>query len=447
MSALPRILAVFPFCLFLAGCQSASTNDPAAPPNNATPRAEVSASASQSEANPEMPEPINMDPLGSKPVTFQRVVLKMETGETIGKVTGGWLNIVQTTLKASPGEGSKRFNAIGLEELRKAHYTIPGGDNPLFEENESAKARYQLGAQITSMRLDVHFQPGWASVTVRTAGEMTAEWQVYDTLARKVVFTQQTHTDFHQSVKGGTGEEAVFAMFRKGLRGLLADQQFSQFMRPGVGGSTSADLSSADSAVTISSTTYANGLTLPTDLPVLLESFVMLEPGNSIGSAFIISSDGYVLTAAHVVSGLKTVPVRLHNGVVLEAAVLRVEEGVDVALLKLPGTSYKPLTLSSDAMPAIGSDVFAIGNPAMKELNGSVSKGVVGGNREIDGRKFIQTDAAANPGNSGGPLLDRNGRVIGLISWKFAAPEFQGLAFAVPIQEAMSRLRINVAVR
>jgi len=101
---------------------------------------------------------------------------------------------------------------------------------------------------------------------------------------------------------------------------------------------------------------YASAVALSADLPALLDSVVMLEPGNTLGSAFIISSDGYVLTAAHVVTGLKTVPARLGNGVVLEAAVLRVEEGTDVALLKLPGTSYKPLVLSPEAAPGTKPD-------------------------------------------------------------------------------------------
>jgi S1-C subfamily serine protease len=86
-----------------------------------------------------------------------------------------------------------------------------------------------------------------------------------------------------------------------------------------------------------------------------------------------------------------------------------------------------------------------MGNPAAKELIGSVTKGVVSGNREFAGRKLIQTDAAANPGSSGGPLLDKSGRVIGLISWKFAGAEYQGLAFAVPIREALARLNITMS--
>jgi S1-C subfamily serine protease len=139
------------------------------------------------------------------------------------------------------------------------------------------------------------------------------------------------------------------------------------------------------------------------------------------------------------------VPARLHSGIVLDAEVIRINDEADVALIKLPGSSFKALSLRAAGEPPIGSDVFVVGNPRLKELDASVSKGVVSGNRSIGGHKYLQTDAAANPGSSGGPVLDRKGNVLGIISWKFAGAEVQGLAFAVPLADAMSSLNINLA--
>jgi S1-C subfamily serine protease len=425
----------------LAGCQSAETTPQPPPPSV---QSNPTAAAVPLQAIAPEPQPIDMAPGGSKPVVFQRVIISMESGAKIGQVTGGLLNVVQSTIKASQGEGSKQFGFIGRSELHKAHYTMLGDDNQLFSEDEPLKARYQLGANITWMQLNMHVQPGWNSATVRSDGVMTVEWQVYDTLSQKVIFKRTTDIGFHESVKNGEGEAAIFGMFRKSVRQLLAEPEFAAFMRPDAGGSDAGASAPAELPLAITGPKSAERLQLPTDFPAVLDSFLTLEPGAGFGSAFLISPDGYALTAAHVVSGLKTVPARLRGGVVLEAEVVRLNVTADIALVKLPGSSYKPLVLALNSPASIGTDVYAVGNPAAKELTASVSKGVVSGNREIEGRKFIQTDAAANPGSSGGPLLDKNGQVIGIISWKVAGPKFQGLAFAVPIQEGLDRMHVTL---
>jgi serine protease Do len=134
--------------------------------------------------------------------------------------------------------------------------------------------------------------------------------------------------------------------------------------------------------------------------------------------------------------------VHLRSDLVLDAEVVRVDDGADVALIKLPGTSHKPLELAAKA-PDVGIDVYAIGDPTGEELSLSIAKGVVSGNREIGGHKFIQTDAHINPGNSGGPLIGKDGRVLGIVSRKFVAPGFEGLSFAVPITEAIAKLNLK----
>jgi S1-C subfamily serine protease len=300
-----------------------------------------------------------------------------------------------------------------------------------------------LGAEIPRILLDVHVQPGWSTATVASRGEITVDWQLYDTFAQKVVYKKTLQTPFHKKGKLNDNEPELIEMFRLSIRELLAQEDFAAFMRPGA--DTAGTLqTSAENLLRITETNTMEAFPLPESFPRVMESFLSVEPGNALGSGFLISSDGYALTAAHVVAGLKTVPVRLKGGMVLEATVVRTNEDVDIALLKLPGMSFPPLALLPESSGTIGSEVYAIGNPAAKELNASVSRGVVSGNREIAGRKFVQTDAAANPGSSGGPLLDRSGRVLGVISWKFAGAEYQGLAFAVQIRDALRLM--NVAI-
>ena len=448
MPALKILAAASLAAILLSGCATPAVPyaTPIAPPTGSaagTPAGQQLAQPTPV-ATPE-PEPIDMGPAGSKPLSFQRVILTMEPGAKIGQVTGGWLNVVASTLHASPGEISRQVGVIGQKELRDARYTIPGDENSLFERDESAKARYQLGAKITWIQLNVHFQVGWSVPTIRTTGAMTVDWELFDTLAQKVVFTRTTDVGIEEETKGDSGIPGDMMLFRKSIRQLLAQPEFASFMRPDSAESGMEPPPPPSAPLAISGAPSATHLQLPADFPAAVESLLALEPGSGLGSAFLISGDGYALTAAHVVSGLKTVPARLQGGVVLQADVVRVDEASDVALIKLPGTSYSPLGLEPGSQASVGTDVYAMGNPAAKELIGSVTKGVVRGNREFAGRKFIQTDAAANPGSSGGPLLDKSGHVIGLISWKFAGPEYQGLAFAVPIREALARLNITMS--
>jgi serine protease Do len=88
--------------------------------------------------------------------------------------------------------------------------------------------------------------------------------------------------------------------------------------------------------------------------------------------------------------------------------------------------------------------VYAVGAPAGEEFAFSVSKGIVSGIRDLNGFSYVQTDASLNPGNSGGPLLDTQGNIVGIVSWKIVASGFEGLSFGVPPSAITRRLAIEV---
>jgi S1-C subfamily serine protease len=342
-----------------------------------------------------------------------------------------------------PSAGSEQYVLIARDELRKAHYNLLGGENLIFGSDESAKARYELGAQISGLHVNLYgaADPWTRAISTQIDGGMTADWQVYDTLERKVVYTHTTDIAVHSNV---TDESEIFLMFRKSLRQLLADTDFAVFMKPETAGEAQTDRgSSFSSALELTAFHPETARALPADFPAVLDGVVTIKAGAATGAGFIITEDGYVLTAAHVVSGLKTVSVHLHSDLVLDADVVRVDDGADVALIKLPGTSHKPLELAADD-PGVGIDVYVIGDPAGEELSSSVAKGIISGKREIEGHKFIQTDASVNPGNSGGPLLGKDGRVLGIVSMKYAGPGFEGLGFAVPVAEAIAKLNLKL---
>ena len=162
--------------------------------------------------------------------------------------------------------------------------------------------------------------------------------------------------------------------------------------------------------------------------------------GSGLGSGFIISSDGYVLTNNHVVEGADKVIVRLHDRRELVATVVGSDARSDVALLKLSAHDLPVVTIGDSDELEVGEWVLAIGSPFGFDF--SVTAGIVSATgRALPNESyvpFIQTDVAINPGNSGGPLFNLAGKVIGINSQIYSRTgSFMGLSFAIPIEMAM----------
>jgi serine protease Do len=139
-----------------------------------------------------------------------------------------------------------------------------------------------------------------------------------------------------------------------------------------------------------------------------------------------------VITNHHVVYGSKVLIVRDRNRRLSVAITLGVDAQRDLALLKTSGMSCKPLSLDNHPFPKVADEVFAIGSPL--GLSGTVTKGIISSVRSLeDGTILYQIDAALNPGNSGGPLINTQGRVIGINTLKLKG--FEGLNFAVSTAE------------
>ena len=162
---------------------------------------------------------------------------------------------------------------------------------------------------------------------------------------------------------------------------------------------------------------------------------------NSLGSGFIISKDGYILTNHHVVDGADEVIVRMSNRKEYEAKVIGSDKAADIAVLKIEADEDLPTVKIGDSEKLkVGQWVLAIGSPF--GFDHSVTAGIVSAiGRSLPSDNyvpFIQTDVAINPGNSGGPLLNLDGKVIGINSQIYSRTGgFMGLSFAIPIELAM----------
>ena len=160
------------------------------------------------------------------------------------------------------------------------------------------------------------------------------------------------------------------------------------------------------------------------------------------GSGIIATSDGYIITNAHVVEGADSLKVVLYDGSSYEAELIGSDSVTDLAVVKIEAANLVPATFGSSSDLQVADQVMAVGNPGGLQLSSSVTVGYVSAlDRTItseDGYTMncIQTDAAINPGNSGGALVNKYGQVVGINSSKIAATGYEGLGFAIPIDDA-----------
>jgi serine protease Do len=161
------------------------------------------------------------------------------------------------------------------------------------------------------------------------------------------------------------------------------------------------------------------------------------EIPRGVGSGFIISADGYLLTNHHVVEGSDEITVTLQDKREFKGKLIGSDPKSDVALVKIEGTDLPTLKIGDPAKLRVGEWVIAIGSPF--NLSNTVTAGIVSAKGRETGEllPFIQTDAAVNPGNSGGPLINVRGEVVGINSQIFTTSgSYAGISFAIPIDEA-----------
>ena len=184
-----------------------------------------------------------------------------------------------------------------------------------------------------------------------------------------------------------------------------------------------------------------------TSVVVQMDFFYGPVPQQGQGSGFILNKEGLILTNNHVIDNAQRIEVTLSNKKKYKAVLLTADKGHDLALIKISNVpDLVPATLAESSAPAVGQRVYAIGNPF--GLSGTMTRGIVSAIRSIRGEEnnpiedAIQTDAAVNPGNSGGPLLNSHGEVIGITTMiaSNGANQSSGIGFAIPITTAKALL-------
>ncbi len=298
-----------------------------------------------------------------------------------------------------------------------------------------------LGARITNLTAN------FCVVLNSAKGDaaMDVEWQIYSRTKRKVVLTLQTNGQSHVNQSAtGDYQSTLIAAMDENVRALTASDGFKTLLsgssenpgdvseiQPPTGGKSKIPLAGS----------LAAG---PVKISDAVGAVVLVLTGEGLGSGVLVSSDGYVLTDQHVVGSEKYVKIRWSDGLEGLGEVIRSNKRRDVAVIKTDPRGRLPLAIRTQA-PEPGDTVFAIGAPEDPKLQSTVTRGVVSAaNRIVDGFSFIQSDVTVNPGNSGGPLLDEKGEVLGLTDWKLQSRDnATGLNFFTPIGDALAFLSLE----
>ncbi len=174
--------------------------------------------------------------------------------------------------------------------------------------------------------------------------------------------------------------------------------------------------------------------------------FGQAQTGEVSGSGFILSEDGYIITNYHVIeyaqAGDLPVTVVLHDGTEYEARIVGMEDMNDIAVLKIDATGLNPVAIGDSDTLQVGDEIYAVGNP-LGELEFSMSTGHVSAldrtvsTQDAEAISMFQIDAAVNSGNSGGPVYNDRGQVIGVVTAKYSDTGVEGLGFAIPVNDAV----------
>lgn len=342
------------------------------------------------------------------------------------------------------GDWSTVLGEIFYETLSQRGLNIAGDPRSLFEREEAvSSAEYLIGGRIAEIRGNFCESHHWwnGHPLDRYSGEMymSVEWTVFSSLLQREILQIET-VGYHkqkESIKNGI-RLTFHNAFAAATEGILESEDFRKISNRTY--NIENETENAEELQIVQTPLLKK--TIDENLDQILPSVVTLRVGSGHGSGFVIANNGLVLTNHHVVGEAKTVSVILNNGLELEGQVLRTNSQRDVALVKAPLRVPFALAIRPNKAQPL-EKVYVIGTPLQVGLSSTVTTGIVSAVRKDadTGLSFIQADAAISPGNSGGPLLDQNGNVLGISVLKYRRGE--ALNLFIPIAEALKALNVR----
>lgn len=410
------------------------------------------------------------------PLGLNKVVLAIPRGDTIGSISprgfgilcrGPYGNVSRSTITAHMEKPAMR--EAFYDTMESQGYDVTGSPAIMFDEDDDmARTVYSVGARITDIKMDVCQRVTFLfAYDLGYTGEasMEVEWTVYDRLKRTTVYKTVTRGYSRMDLPN---YEAIGLMMDDAFAGaahnLGVNQPFHDLIVSGaVPASKYGQENEAifgpvtkfqpNEIVSIGSQKLRASPAAP-DMDDIRRVAVMIGTGAGHGSGFFITNEGHILTNDHVVGDADRVRIVTANGQYkLIGEVLRRDSARDVALIRVEDmpAGFKPVLLPvRTEIPRIGEDVYAIGAPlSEKDLQDTVTKGIVSAWRakdRWDRQSYIQSDVVIQPGNSGGPLLDQAGNIVGISVAGYTdgvSSVNTGLNLFIPMGEALSSLSIS----
>jgi|GEM_PF-558044 len=331
--------------------------------------------------------------------------------------------------------------------LRDLGYTVPESTSKsVFAQASSA--RYSIQGEMRDIKYDINATTPYArTANYETSCTVEVTWKLMNQ-NRQTIVEAKTAGNSVRFEEGGSSsfedafENSLYAfMSRPEVAAALAKPNSAPISGDKAGAPADAPTNQL-AAITIQRAKLAkpagdNGL------GTAAKSVVTIEVADGHGSGCLISADGYLITNAHVVGEEETVKVRFADGIEATGKVVRVNTDMDLALVKTDVDGLTGFQLPTGSAADLGSDVFAIGTPADKELGQSITKGIVSGRRKIEGHSFLQTDVSINGGNSGGALVTRTGQLVGIVNAKLVGKGIEGIGFAIPAEQVSEALQLK----
>lgn len=402
-----------------------------------------------------------------KPIAFTSAISAIRHGTVVMHFPAGGVEGLGGTLcnYRHQGESVYEWRATGKflgnwdgevgtmihEALAQRGFDLAGDPEAMFEvDDDRNRAQYLLGARLTEMVgngcEEHHWWDGRPLGKYSAEIQIAVDWILYDPLRKEPVETFTSKGYGIQKRPKRTGiTDAFFDAWGAATEKLAVDPDFAALLSTSEN-ETFRSQPLADEPILIEANRLRN-LPIRETLDAVLDSTVSIRTGTGLGSGFLISRDGYILTNHHVTGNAVQVVVVLRNGIEVTGTVLRRHKQRDVALIKVPLSGGDPFPIRT-AEPEVTEDVYAVGNPLEEALRSTVTRGVVSATRrsEQTGLRLIQADVDIQSGNSGGPLLDTNGNVVAVAVSGYGPGGFSvGANFFIPIAAALRFLNIRIA--
>lgn len=414
----------------------------------------LTAPACAAQARKKAPEPPPPPPqfhvdVATRSISMQRAFSELRDGIVVGDFFDGLLCIgSKIPIYASvalPGNAQDYFRTFDAE-ARAAGYRVPDGQGALFSDG-SNRSELVVGAVIKELKERGCGMAGTIDATI------TIDWQVFDPLDKKLLFRATNQASATATSKSAPlpnrPAEAGRMAFQEAAKAILADPNFVAAVRDPKGGALAdpgALFPEAQNAAPAAAPVQIIRLSPNTkpfkdQVASLREQVVTVDNGAGTGSGFYIAG-GLLLTNHHVIDGTQRVKIRFFGGRQIDGQVIASNAKRDVALIKTDdaGVAGLPLRLEN---PELTSQVFVIGSPLGEKHEGSVTAGIVSAFRNEASGPFIQSDVPVDHGNSGGPMFDSQGNVVGLVD--LGRGDRAAVNLFIPIADALKVLDIRFA--